>query len=284
MRCRIDRDRDGLARRHGARGHVSRKAQGGAIVAGAGSIAQLGRFRRHPAQFEGPVVAHENAHQARPQQDADPICQGFDDRGHVRIPMQSMRHLRQDLGPAMVFAGNLRQAARFEQAAQLSGHDGGLGSQVFVKEIGLRVMQESHRSKYLIGNHQGSGHDGFGLKLEGSRVASRVQRIHKNCAPLADRFPGHRALRGFQMKAAEALCQNTVSFGPDHFIGRKGLPEVDSAHLKKRTRLSTEQADQSGHIGALGRRRGEVQEQLLKGFVGPRVGPVDEHGISRVHS
>jgi hypothetical protein len=85
------------------------------------------------------------------------------------------------------------------------------------------------------------------------------------------------------MKTAETVGHYSVGFRPDHLVGRQTLPEVDSAHLEELAGLAAEQTDQGGDVGSLRSGGGKAQEQLLEGFVGARIGTLDERRVSRVH-
>ncbi len=119
---------------------------------GARGIAQLGALGGDAAQFEWSLVAHEDTDQSGAQQDADAIRQGFNHGGDVRITVQGVRDFGKNFRPAMVFAGSLGQAPRFEQAAELAGNDGCFGSEVLVEEARFGIMDESNRAQDLVRN------------------------------------------------------------------------------------------------------------------------------------
>ena len=54
--------------------------------------------------------------------------------------MQRSGYLGQYLGAAVLFARNFDHSGRFQQAAQLSGQDGGLGGEIFIKKLIFGVM------------------------------------------------------------------------------------------------------------------------------------------------
>ncbi len=134
-------------------------------------------------------MPHENADEARAQQNADAVGQGFDDGGDVGIAVQGVGDFGKDFGAAMVFTRSLGEAAGLKETAELPGNDGGLGGQVFAEIAGVGIMDKGNGSQHFVGYDQGSGHDGAGVEFEGAGVARGVQEIHEDGAATADRLP-----------------------------------------------------------------------------------------------
>ena len=94
--------------------------------------------------------------------------------GDVGSSVQSGCDLGQDFGAAVLFARGFAKPRRLQQAAQLSGQDGGLGGQVVVEELFFGIMQERYRADDFVKDHQGRGHQGASVELLRQGKAARL--------------------------------------------------------------------------------------------------------------
>ena len=149
-----DGERDRLSGGDGALRQIGREPEGLPVMTGAGRIRQLRSLRRNRLQFKRSFAPQQDTNQPGAQEQAQAVGQGFDHRGNIRRAVQSMGNVRQNFGAAMFFARSLAQPGRFQQAAQLSGQDGGLGGKIFVKEIVVGIVQKCRRANHFVEDHQ----------------------------------------------------------------------------------------------------------------------------------
>ncbi len=86
--------------------------------------------------------------------------------------MQSVGDLGQDFSPAVLLARGFAEPGCFQQAAQLSGQDGGLGGEVLIEKSFFGIMQKRRRADDFIEDHQRSGHQRASFKLLQRRECS----------------------------------------------------------------------------------------------------------------
>ena len=221
---------------------------------------QLRRLGGDRAQTEpGPFPQH-HADQAGAQQDPKPVSHGFDDRCGLGCGMDRLRDLSQNLGSPVFLARNLGKAAGFEQTAQLSRQNGGLGRQVGVEEVGIRAMQKDRRSDRFMANHQRRGHDRSGAVLGGHEIAGGIQLIFVDGLLLPDGFGRdcHRTLAGLDPRSREAIRHHTIGLRSHQLVGGNPLPEIGAIHLKEFASRPAKQADQLLGRGCLERRRPRI--------------------------
>ncbi len=109
--------------------------------------------------------------------------------------MQRVRNLGQDLCPPVVFPEASRQAAGLEQTPQLSGQDGSFCRQVVIEEVGLEACRNTAAPNTSLETTSGAAIMDAGVELGAVGIAGGVEKIHKNRAPLADRFSRPRRFR-----------------------------------------------------------------------------------------
>ncbi len=129
-----DRDGDGLSGGNRALRQIGGEANGLAVMPSPEGSRQLRSFGGHGAQFEGSIAAQKNRDQARAQQQPEPVGQGLNHGVYVGSSVQRGGDFGQDFGPAVLLARNFAEPRRFQQAAQLSGQDGGLGGEILIKK------------------------------------------------------------------------------------------------------------------------------------------------------
>ena len=217
----IDGHADGLARGHRPAGQVGGKLQSPAIMPGPHRSCQLRRLGSDCPQTESGAFAQQHADQAGAQQNSQPVRHRLDHRRGLRGGTESLRDLGQNLGSPVFLARNLGEAAGFEQAAQLSGKNGGLGRQVRIEEVRVRTMQEYRRPDRVVTHHHGRGHDGAGAELGSHEIAGGIQLIFVNRLALTDGFDrdGNRALAGLDPGSPEAVRQQSIGFRPLQLVG-----------------------------------------------------------------
>ena len=101
-------------------------------------IGQLRSLSGDRAQLERSFAAQQDTDQARAQQQAEAVGQGFDHGGNVGRSVQGLGHVRQDFGAAVLLARGLAQPGGLQQAAQLAGQNRGFGRQIFVEKVRRR--------------------------------------------------------------------------------------------------------------------------------------------------
>ena len=153
-----DGDGDRLSGGNRALRQIGGEANGLAVMPSPKRIGQLRSFGGHGAQFEGSFAAQKNRDQTRTQQQPETIRQGLDDGGYVWSSVQRVRDLGENLGAAVLFARGFAEPGRFEQAAELSSQDGGLGGEILIKKSFFRIMRKRYRADDFIEDHQRSGH------------------------------------------------------------------------------------------------------------------------------
>ncbi len=183
--------------------------------------------------------------------------------------MQGGSNLGEDFGTAVLLARGLAEPRGFQQAAQLPGQDGGLGSKVFIKKSFIGIMQKRCRADNFIEDHQRSSHEGVGFKLpRGGESRGRLYLVDEDRPASTDGFGGNGALLGKKTKADETLGQLAVGLLSDEFVAGVAPPEIDAADLEKFASGAAEELDQSVGIGALRCLGSDPQKKFLKGIVG----------------
>ena len=209
-----DGDGDGLSGGNRALRQIGGEANGLAVMAGPKGISQLGSFGGDGAQFEGSLAAQKNRDQTRTQQQPETVGQGLDDGGYVGSSVQGGGDLGQDLGPAVLLARSFAEPGCFQQAAELSRQDGGLGGEIVIKESFFGIMQKRRRADDFIEDHQRSGHQGASPKLAQRGMAlAHLQLIDEDRAALAHGLGSDGAVLEEQPDADESArpaCRRLV--------------------------------------------------------------------------
>ncbi len=259
MGGRINRDTDGFAGRHRPAGKIGGKLQSAAIVPGSHRRRQLRRFRGYRPQSEAGRIPQQHTNQPGTQQNPQPVGNSFNHRRRFGRGVQRLRHLRQNLGATAFLAGDLGEAAGFQEAAQLSGEDSGFCGQVFVEEIGVGAMDKSRRADRLIADHQRSRHHRPGAILGGHQIAGRIQPVLADRSALLKGFDGDRALPSLEPRTPEPTCHRSVGLGSHQFVRGDALPEICSVSLKELARGFAKQPNQGWWRGAVSCRSGEFE-------------------------
>jgi hypothetical protein len=88
---------------HRALRQIRGKTDGLTVMAGTRRIGQLRSLGRNGPQLKRSFAAQQNANQPGPQQQAQAVGQGFDDRSDIRLSVQNMGDVGQDFGAAVLF-------------------------------------------------------------------------------------------------------------------------------------------------------------------------------------
>jgi len=159
--------------------------------------------------------------------------------------VQGVGNLRQDFGAPMLFARSLAEPRRFQQAAQLSGEDGGFGGEVFIKKSFIGIMQKRRGADDFIEDHERSGHHGTGLELARRREGGTgLHLIYEDRAAIPHGLGGDGALLWKQSKADETVGQFAIGLFSDEFFAGMTAPKVNAADLKKFTGSGAEELNQ----------------------------------------
>ena len=214
----IDGHADGFTRRHRPAGQIGGKLQSPAVMPGPHRGRQLRRLRRHRAQAEPGCFPQKDANQASAQENPEPVGHGLDHRRRLRRGAQSLRHFDQNLGAPALLAGDLGKAAGFQQTAQLSRQDRGLGRQVLVEKIRIGAMQKRRRPDGFVAHYQRRRHDRAGPILRRHYIARWVQPVLQDRLALLKSFDGDRALTGSEPGPRKAIRHHPIGLGAHQLV------------------------------------------------------------------
>ena len=218
-----DGNRDRLSGGDGALRQIGGEADGLAVMPGPSRVRQLRSLGRNRPQFKRAFAPQQDANQPRPQKQAQAVGQGLDHGGDIRSAVQRMGDVRQNLGAAVLFAGNIAEPRRFQQAAQLAGQDRGLGGQIFVKEVVDGIVQKRDRPNHFVGDQQRRGQQRAGAKLLGRGESRGLHVVAENRAPLAHRLGGNGTLVRTHAQADKAVRQLAVGLLSHQFLPGMGI-------------------------------------------------------------
>ncbi len=181
-----DGDSDHFSAGNRALRQIGGEANRLAVVRRPKRIGQLRSLGGHGPQLERSLAAQKDGNQARTQQQPETISQSFDDGGNVGSAVQRVCNLSENRGAAMLLARSFAQPGCFEQAAELSSKDGGLGGEIFIKESVFRIMGKRRHADDFIEHDHGSNHQRARPELAQRGVAlARLDIIDDDRAALA---------------------------------------------------------------------------------------------------
>jgi hypothetical protein len=151
----------------------------------------------------------------------------------------------------------------------LPGQDSGFGSEVVIKKSFVGVMQKGRRSDDFIEDHEGSGHQGTGFKLEQRRNGrARLQVVYEDGPAAAHGFGGNGALLRQQPDADETLGQFAIGLLANEFVAGVTAPEINPTDLEELAGGLAKELNQGSGVGAFRSFGGDPQKEFLKGIVG----------------
>src|SRR5579872_4335060 len=151
----------------------------------------------------------------------------------------------------MLLTRSLAQTRGLQQAAQLTGQNGGFGGKILRKEILIGVMQKRRRADDFIKDHQRCSHHGTSFKTSGGRKGWVLYQVVDEDGPSsAHRFGGDGTLPRDQSQANEAFGQLASGLLADQFVAGMTAPKINARDLKKFTGRGAKQLNESGSIGS----------------------------------
>ena len=181
-----------------------------------------------------------------------------------------MRDVGQNLGASMFLTGNVAQACRLQQAAELPGQDRGFSRQILVKEVVDGVVQKCDRPNHFVRYQQRRGQQRPSPVFLSGRKDRRVDAIAENRAALAYRFGGHGTLVWAHAQANKPVGHLAIGLFANQFLAGMRAPEIDAGDLEELTGSAAEQLNQRLRVRPLARPGSNTEQQLLEGIIGAR--------------